>query len=452
MSRTHSLGPSFRPRVLAALATIVWLASLDSAHAQFVTQQVGGVSIDANGIVTKVRVDELGELLKVRKDALQPVAADLQKSGLRKVSLRQLEAAIAEQHKNGTPLSDDMIYLAGLQRIQYVFVFPEQNDIVLAGPGEGWKLSADGEIVGVTTNRPVLLLDDLLVALRSTEALRQTGISCSIDPTPEGLARFQDLFKNIAAAPSDPAPLMAAVEQAMGPQTITIKGVPEASHFARVLVAADYRMKRLAMAFDEPPIAGLPNYLQMMKVGRGGAGNAMPRWWLAPDYDALVTDGNGLAWEFHKAGVKCMTEDSVLGGAGQLQRTAQKNSLAQQWADNMTSHYDELSEHEPIFGQLRNCMDLAVLAALVSHHNLPAKCGWDMAVFLDPDFKAKRYNAPRTVHTLASVVQKRRGLVVSASGGVAIDPWPLVGAAQAKPELDATRQHAAAHTTSWWWD
>ncbi len=117
---------------------------------------------------------------------------------------------------------------------------------------------------------------------------------------------------------------MAAVEQAMGPQIITIKGVPEACHFARVLVAADYRMKRLAMAFDEPPIAGLPNYLQMMKSGRG-AGNAMPRWWLAPDYDALVTDGNGLAWEFQKAGVKCMTEDSLLGDAGKLQRSKQKN-------------------------------------------------------------------------------------------------------------------------------
>jgi hypothetical protein len=134
----------------------------------------------------------------------------------------------------------------------------------LAGPGEGWKISTDGEIIGATTNRPVLLLDDLLVALRSTEALRQTGISCSIDPTPEGLARFQELFKNISRSPNDPEPLMAAVEQAMGPQIITIKGVPEACHFARVLVAADYRMKRLAMAFDEPPIAGLPNYLQMM--------------------------------------------------------------------------------------------------------------------------------------------------------------------------------------------
>ncbi len=333
-----------------------------------------------------------------------------------------------------------------------MFVFPEQNDIVLAGPGEGWKISPDGEMVGVTTNRPVLLLDDLLVALRSTAALRQTGISCSIDPTPEGLARFQELFKNISTAPNNPGPLMAAVEQAMGPQTITIKGVPEESHFSRVLVAADYRMKRLAMALDKSPITGLPNYLQMIKSGHGGKGDAMPRWWLAPDYDALLTDGNGLAWELQKAGVKCMTEDSILGDSGQFQRTAQKNSLAQKWADNMTSHYEELSEREAIFGQLRNCMDLAVLAALISHHDLAGRCGWEMAVFLNSDLRVKRYNAPRSVHTLASVVQKRRGLVVSASGGVAINPWPILDSAEQGPELPTARQQAAPHTTNWWWD
>ena len=39
------------------------------------------------------------------------------------------------------PLSDDMKYLAGLQHIQYVFVYPELGDIVLAGPGEGWKIN-----------------------------------------------------------------------------------------------------------------------------------------------------------------------------------------------------------------------------------------------------------------------------------------------------------------------
>ena len=61
-------------------------------------------------------------------------------------------------------------YLAGLQRIHYVFVYPEQKDIVLVGPGEGWKVDAKGNVVGITTGRPVMLLDDLLVALRTAKS------------------------------------------------------------------------------------------------------------------------------------------------------------------------------------------------------------------------------------------------------------------------------------------
>ncbi len=201
------------------------------ARAQFVQQQVGGVSIDARGVVNNVRIDELNELKRERQRAMRAVPGELKGAAMRKISLRQLEAAIAEHRKGGTPLSDDMRYLAGLQRIQYIFVYPELNDIVLAGPGEGWKLNAMGEVVGATTNRPVMLLDDLLVTLRSIENTRQNGISCSIDPTSEGIARLQSLFRKTRAVGDDPNPLLTAVEHTLGPQTITVTGVPDTSHF-----------------------------------------------------------------------------------------------------------------------------------------------------------------------------------------------------------------------------
>ena len=35
--------------------------------------------------------------------------------------------------------------------------------------------------------------------------------------------------------------------------------------------------------------------------------------------------------------------------------------MAQKWADNMTAHYDELAVAEPVFGDLRNCMQLALV-------------------------------------------------------------------------------------------
>jgi hypothetical protein len=345
-----------------------------------------------------------------------------------------------------------MRYLAGLQRIQYVFVYPEHNDIVLAGPGEGWQLNAMGEVVGIVNNRPVMLLDDLLVALRSIENTRQSGISCSIDPTSDGIARLQSLFRKTRAVGDDPDPLLAAVEQTLGPQTITVTGVPDTSHFARVLVAADFRMKRLAMGFEEPPIDGLPNFLQMIKASSKSARPMLPRWWLAPNYDAMLTDADALAWELRGSGVKALTEDEIINAAGERQSTGKANPLAKKWADNMTAHYEELATKDAIFGQLRNCMDLAVVAALISKENLTEKCGWSMPLLMNPDLLVESYHAPHSVDSQASAVQKGTTWIISASGGVQINPWSPLEKPARSAALGPARAKSTAPSTNWWWN
>ncbi|HEX3725776.1 MAG TPA: DUF1598 domain-containing protein [Pirellulales bacterium] len=437
----------------AVLVALSWVATAPEACAQFVTQQVGGVSIDAQGVVTNVRLDELNQLKLARQQAFQPVNGDLKGAALRKVSLRQLEAAIAEHRKHGTPIPDEMRYLAGLQRIQYVFVYPQTNDIVLAGPGEGWKLNGQSEVVGAVTNRPVLLLDDLLVALRAIDAAQQSGITCSIDPTSEGLGRLQSLLKNVHQIDGDPEPIADDIRKSVGPQTITVRGVPESSHFARVLVAADYRMKRLAMALDESPIHGLPSFLQMMKGSGKGARSLMPRWWLEPDYDAIVKDADGLAWELPRGSVKAMTEEEFMAAGGQRVRSGQMNPLAKKWADNMTAHYEELSTRDSIFGQLRNCMDLAVVAALISKEHLTEKCGWSMPLLMDAELPVESYFAPRQVDSQTSLMQKGTNWIISVSGGVQLAPWQMLDRTTAGANLEAPREKAAAgHSGRWWWN
>src|SRR5205823_10826963 len=88
-------------------------------------------------------------------------------SKLRKVSLIGLERAIAKQVADGKPLDDAILHLAGLQRLQFVFCFPERGDVVIAGPAEGWVADPSGRVVGITTGRPVLELADLAAALRT---------------------------------------------------------------------------------------------------------------------------------------------------------------------------------------------------------------------------------------------------------------------------------------------
>lgn len=229
------------------------------ASGQFFQQAVGGISIDGAGVLSNAEKDHNG-LRQMWLDNLQPVPGDLNAPAkLRKISLRGIEKQLAEIARTEGRLPDELRFLAGLQRIEYVLVYPEQNDIVLAGYAEGWQVDARGNMVGTTTGRPVMQLDDLLIALRTAQAAGRGGITCSIDPTAEGLARiqnYQNMSDKLVPTGLEPHAVAETIARELGPQTISFHGVPPDSRFAHVLLGADYRMKRLGMNLDPSPVKG----------------------------------------------------------------------------------------------------------------------------------------------------------------------------------------------------
>lgn len=445
----YSFGRLFSRRGVAAwAATAIVLACQSVGQAQVIQRQVAGVFIDPLGMVGLMDLDETLQLAGKRRQNAQPIPGDMeQMSELRKVSLRRLEEAILECKAHNKPIPDDIKYLAGLQGIKYVFVYPDQQDIVLVGPGEGWKINEQGEAVGKTTGKPVMLLDDLLVALRSAQQARQEGISCSINPTQEGLVKLRAAAKSLQKGPN----VVNLIEETLGMQTISVTGLPTDSHFAAVLVAADYKMKRLAMGFDESPVRGMPSYMQM--IGTRVNSNMLPRWWLAPNYDALLADADGLAFEFRAAGVKCVAEEDHLTSTGSLQRQSKQSGPIKKWADTMTAKYEELSSKEAIFGQLRNCIDMAVVAALISKQGLEERAGHRFTILTDgAELPTDRYNSPKQVPSKATVTEKRGAWLISASGGVQIESWTLADNAEQSESLAPVRKQAETASKTWWWN
>ena len=439
---------------LLPLTLVLALAPLADAQIFSNTRSVGGVSILADGLLGNAEVDDMGELSRLRSKGLQPIPGGLnQTTELRKISLSQLDQAIAECLAQGKDLPDAIKYLGGLQQIQYVFVYPEQNDIVLVGPGEGWDIDKRGNVVGLTTRRPVMLLDDLLVALRTARQAANGGISCSIDPTPQGLARLKKNMNRLLI-PGNPNQTAAGIANTLGPQDISVHGVPGTSHFARVLVAADYRMKRLAMDFDPVPVQGLPSFMTMMRSTGGRMKSMMPRWWLEPNYKPLVKSPDGLAWEFRGASVKAMTEADFLNAAGERQHSGKANPLAQRWADNMTEKFDELAIAEPIFGQLRNCMELAIVSALMVKERLPEKASCSMPTLMDSNrLKTEEFPAPKQVESKTSMVKSGRTWLISASGGVQVNSWFVINEVeQAEAPAKARAEATPAKDASWCWN
>jgi hypothetical protein len=430
---------------------------------------VGGVSIDAEGALARSDVDQTRLLRDARLKALREVDGDLQApSRMRKISLRGLAAEVERRVKGGLAASDELQHLAGLTRIEFVFVYPERGDIVLAGPAEGWQVGEQGHVVGKKGGQPVLQLDDLIVALRTAKEQPTTRelITCSIDPKPEGLTRFTRMLKSRDLQLNDAA--LAKLEAAVGPQQVTLTGVAPSTHFAQVLVAADFLMKRLAMNFEPAPIEGLPSYMEMLQDESAPLPkNAMPRWWMAPHYEPLLKDEEGLAWQLRGQGVRTLTEEGHLGRGGKVVAKSspsplvgegsgvrEKDSLAKEWADAMTTKYDGLANRLPVFAELRNCMDLAVVAALLVKEDLPGRAGCDLGMLLeDKRVAVAEYAAAKTIDSQASLIRKQGRWVVSVSGGVEIDNWSVLERVEPRPELAAVRVTATATDSDrWWWD
>lgn len=416
---------------------------------------VGGIAIDTRGVLNRVQVAKTGKLRGIRGQGVQRIPEEMARvANCRKVSLRGIAQALAECRAQEQPLPGEVLFLAGLQRIQYLLVYPEQHDVILAGPAEGWKVTAGGDVVGETTGQPVLRLDDLLVALRSARAAAQApGITCSIDPTAEGLERLNRLLATQQLQMSRGA--VSTMEKTLGASVITITGVAPDTHFAQVLVAADFLLKRLAMNFEPAPVADLPSYLQLLQQSDEPAPTAITfRLWLAPKYAAIARDPDGLAWELNGSSVQALTEDRVVLRDKQVRDAAQVNPLARRWADRFTEEFEPLAAALPVFAQLRNCIDLAVVGAILAQEKSLERTGREVAQLLDSrQVEPAHYAVPKTTPSRASFVQRGDAFIVSISGGVDLDAWGQLKRTLVRPTLASLRTKSTPREAArWWWD
>ena len=160
------------------------------------------------------------------------------------------------------------------------------------------------------------------------------------------------------------------------------------------------------MCFDPSPVPGLSSYLEMTSPHQPAV--LSPRCWLEPKFEALFRDNEGLAFELCGSSVKAMTEEDFVGANGGVKHSGKASALAQRWANRMTEKYPELAVADPIFGQLQNCMELAVVGALIVKEGLPEKAGYSMTTLLDSSaLKAEEFNSPKEVPTIASIAAAR---------------------------------------------
>ena len=120
----------------------------------------------------------------------------------------------------------------------------------------------------------------------------------------------------------------------------------------------------------------------------------------------------------------------------------------------MTSHYDELAVAAPVFGDLRNCMQLALVGALVAHERLIDKAGCNLPALTQAEtLKTLSLAAPTQVDSKVSMVKQGTNWVISASGGVMIYSGKLVTKArESVAPAEARGKAARSGKSGWYWN
>jgi len=461
-----------RRNPVQGLALLVSSVLLVAASTSNVFGQAGagsaGIVVDAGGVLRMHTVqDPTGQLTKAQIDAAKALRPGNLTAGaaLRYVSLNRLEEAVKAHMAGDRKPTDEMKYLAGLTKIKYVFLIPETRDIVVAGPAEGWYDDLSGRTIGQKSGRPVIELQDLVAAIRAFGPGQNKGpvVGCSIDPTQEGLQRMQEFLRNIGGG-ADPNNtqytqyIVDGLRTNLGLQTVRIMGVAPTTHFAQVLIEADYRMKLIGIGL-EPPQVKMTTFIE--KADPSTARNALMRWYFVPDYKCVRVAENGLAMELVGDGVKLVDEkEAVMADGKRTIAVGEKNRASVLFTTAFTQKYPEIAAKKPIYAQLRNLIDITVAAAYMQQNDYYGKAEQPLAFFMSEEtFPIQTYTEPKQVDTVVTSVWKGNRLLTPVAGGVTIQAKQALATDNQIDDQDGktAKAHEAVKLSNlkpgqWWWD
>src|SRR5262245_46924860 len=282
-----------------ALAATALLAFAAAAPIQQITPRLG-VFIDADGVLhTTGKPDE-------RLSDLRAKAAKLPKDDkLVYVSLPRVFAEARRAQEKGEPVPPEVRYLGGLVRLRYIFVFPEEKDLVIAGPAEPYDVDIPYRPLGRFTGRPVLQLDDLAVAMKKVGPGGNAGsLGCTLDVPPEIADRITKKTKEVGPKAPTIGNRRACelISEAGGPQPVKYFGLEPDNRYAAVCIEADYLLKMFGLGLFDSPTRKVKSYMALSTTA-----HKPHRFAFECAYDPLGVSPDGLAFELRGTSLKVET-------------------------------------------------------------------------------------------------------------------------------------------------
>ena len=407
----------------------------------------GGILISPDGLVSSVTQGLSPSGMAQRRVAFDSALnADVKKqAAMRFVSLTRLSRDVETVVREKASITPEQFYLAGLTRIDEVFLDEDQGELVIAGPAGAFGPDSENRVVNLETGRPCLRLDDLVECISSVAA-RQT-VECSIDPVAERIVDLQNYIRNNSSPVN-----VATVKQrylnmarVLGAQNVRVSGVRPESHLGVTLVEADYRMKKVSLGLENPRVKGFRSHLSMLRP----QGNSMQRWWFVPMYEAILSDEDHATFQLSGPRLQLVSQEEIVSDGGQRSDAATTRKSTLDWAQLFTSKMNELAVAMPVFAELQNIIDMLTVSALIQKYELDLRAGWagfDVDL-LRPTFPD--YIAPKTVDSLVNVQAAQGGMILGLiAGGVKVDTRQVVS----EVKEGANRVGEVSGGKRWWWD
>jgi hypothetical protein len=227
---------------------------------------------------------------------------------------------------------------------------------------------------------------------------------------------------------------------------------------AQVLVEADYRMKLIGIGLETPK-AKIPSYVSKANPS-AVARNALQRWYFQPSYDCILVSDDNLAMEMVNSSVELVGEGERVGADGVRVQAGNTDRASQTFCTAFTKEYRNLASVEPVYAELQNMCDMAIVAAYIQHQDYYKMAGWDMAVLSDEKrFPIEVHEAPQQVETAVNAIWKGNKLMTPIGGGVNIQARQALKAENMKHDeqgaLSDVRQSISTKdipANAWWWD
>jgi Protein of unknown function (DUF1598) len=342
---------------------------------------LAGVWVDSEKALQRVRaVDPVGldAIAAAARPARSPSPSAEMANPTRRVSLVQLELTARRCLLSGEPLPDDVRFPGGLYDLEAVVVLAEARDLLLVGKAGAWHRDAAGKAVNTATSRPLIQLDDLVVCWR---AAQENGgrFGCSITPRKENLAAMQ---KFLATSPLKGDAWRKGLQSAVGQQDIEVFGIDARTHAARVLVDADHHMKLVGMGL-EPSVPGVDSYFDQIVAGFTGQPMAMDvaRWWFTLGEFSIGTNVDETVFALAGDTVRVLSETEFIDQQGERIHTGQSIGPTGAFARDFTKSFEAIADRYPVYRELQNVFELAVVCGLIHEHGLVERIDWDAGCF-----------------------------------------------------------------------